>query len=263
MSNVPSILRPNSITELMQFAKMASQSSMVPPSYKNKEADIVLAVQMGSELGLAPMQSLQNIAVINGRPSVWGDAMLALVLQSPLCEGVQERMEGDGEGRVAICTAIRRGSPPVQRRFSVIDAKKAKLWGKQGPWTEYEERMLQMRARGFALRDAFPDVLRGMISTEEAADTTRDTFTGMTVEAKPEPPIFEDPPPPKRQTTREWLDALQKDFHIAATGDEVEAIVARKDVQTAMMRLTNDALAALDEMITNARRDAATEEEVV
>ncbi len=50
------------------------------------------------------------------------------------------------------------------------DAKRAGLWGKGGPWTAYPKRMLQMRARGFALRDAFPDVLKGMISVEEAQD---------------------------------------------------------------------------------------------
>jgi hypothetical protein len=45
--------------------------------------------------------------------------------------------------------------------------------------------MLQMRARGFALRDAFPDVLKGLQSAEEARDTP-DTFTGQTIDAKPE-----------------------------------------------------------------------------
>jgi hypothetical protein len=55
-------------------------------------------------------------------------------------------------------------------QFSVTDAKKAQLWGKGGPWSQYARRMLQMRARGFALRDAFPDVLRGLITAEEAQD---------------------------------------------------------------------------------------------
>jgi len=66
--------------------------------------------------------------------------------------------------------AKRKGRKPVETRFSVEDAKRAGLWGKGGPWTAYPKRMLQMRARGFALRDAFPDVLKGMISVEEAQD---------------------------------------------------------------------------------------------
>ena len=57
-----------------------------------------------------------------------------------------------------------------ERKFSVADAKKAHLWGRRGPWENYPERMLQMRARGFALRDSFPDALKGVITVEEAQD---------------------------------------------------------------------------------------------
>ena len=54
--------------------------------------------------------------------------------------------------------------------FTVGDAIRAGLWKKAGPWTMYPKRMLQMRARSFALRDAFPDVLRGLVATEEVED---------------------------------------------------------------------------------------------
>jgi hypothetical protein len=117
------------------------------------------------------MQSLQSIACINGRPSVWGDAALALVIGSPVCEYVRETVDGEGDAMVATCEAKRRGYEKASVvRFSVADAKKAGLWGKTGPWTQYSRRMLQMRARGFALRDAFPDVLRGLVTAEEAQD---------------------------------------------------------------------------------------------
>jgi hypothetical protein len=117
------------------------------------------------------MQALQNIAVINGKPSVYGDAMMALVQASPVCEGIDEHIEGEGTPNpVAVCVARRKGRNPVIARFSVEDAKRAGLWGKQGPWQAYPKRMLQMRARGFALRDAFPDVLKGLITVEEAQD---------------------------------------------------------------------------------------------
>jgi hypothetical protein len=73
----------------------------------------------------------------------------------------------------AVCQAKRRGySKPTTVTFTVADAKKAGLWGKQGPWQQYPRRMLQLRARGFALRDAFPDVLRGLVTAEEAQDYT-------------------------------------------------------------------------------------------
>jgi len=117
-------------------------------------------------MGIHPMQALQNIAVINSRPSLWGDAALALVRASPLCESVSEKREGD----TAICTVKRRGEPEQTRTFSINDAKRAGLWNKKGPWQEYPARMLQMRARSFALRDVFPDVLCGMNLAEEVQD---------------------------------------------------------------------------------------------
>jgi hypothetical protein len=129
----------------------------------------MIAVQMGADLGLKPMQSLQNIAVINGRPSVWGDAALGLVM--PMLERFVETMEGEGDTLTAICTAKRKGWPDeTVRKFSVADARRANLWGKAGPWTNYPNRMLQMRARGFCLRDVAADCLMGLILAEEALD---------------------------------------------------------------------------------------------
>jgi hypothetical protein len=162
---------PATMGEAMEFSKMLAESSMVPRAYQGKPQDIMVCVQWGYELGLAPMQALQNIAVINGKPSVYGDAMMALVQASPVCEGVDEHIEGEGTPNpVAVCVAKRKGRNPVVAKFSVEDAKRAGLWGKQGPWQAYPKRMLQMRARGFALRDAFPDVLKGLITAEEAQD---------------------------------------------------------------------------------------------
>jgi len=162
---------PTTLGEAMDFSHMLAKSQMVPKQYQGKPEDIMVAVQWGYEIGLQPMQALQNISVINGKPSVYGDAAMALVQASPVCEGVDESIEGEGTPNpVAVCIARRKGRNPVIVRFSVEDAKRAGLWGKQGPWQAYPKRMLQMRARGFALRDAFPDVLKGLITVEEAQD---------------------------------------------------------------------------------------------
>jgi RecT family len=162
---------PANLAEAVEFSTMLAKSSMVPKQYQGKPEDILVAVQWGYEIGLAPMQSLQNISVINGRPSVYGDAAMALVQASAVCEDIEESIEGEGtQNPIAVCIAHRKGRKPVTAKFSVEDAKRAGLWGKQGPWTQYPKRMLQMRARGFALRDAFPDVLKGLITAEEAGD---------------------------------------------------------------------------------------------
>lgn len=182
---------PATLTEAIQFSDMLANSSMVPKAYQGKPQDILVCVQWGYEMGLAPMQALQNIAVINGKPSVYGDAALALVQASPVCEDVQETMEDEGTPNpVAVCVAKRKNRSPVVVRFSVEDAKRAGLWGKQGPWQAYPKRMMQMRARGFALRDAFPDVLKGLITAEEAQDYPDEAKpVDVTPPAKPRNPL--------------------------------------------------------------------------
>jgi len=164
---------PATMGEAIEFSKMLADSSMVPKAYQGKPQDILVCVQWGQEIGLAPLQALQNIAVINGKPSIYGDAMIALVQNSLQCEGIEESIEGEGTANpIAICVAHRKGRKPVVAKFSVEDAKRAGLWGKGGPWQAYPKRMLQMRARGFALRDQFADVLKGLLTIEEAWDTT-------------------------------------------------------------------------------------------
>lgn len=162
---------PQTMTEAIEFSGMLAKSQMVPKAYQNKPEDVLVAIQWGFELGLAPLQALQNIACINGKPSVYGDAAMALVQNSPICEDVKEYFEGEGTSNpVAVCVAKRKNRSEVVSKYSVEDAKRAGLWNKSGPWTQYPKRMLQMRARGFALRDAFPDVLKGLITVEEAQD---------------------------------------------------------------------------------------------
>lgn len=160
-----------SFDDAFRFSKMVASSDFAPKDFKGKPESCLLAIQHGSEVGLSPMQSLQSIAVINGRPTIWGDAALALVQASPVCEYVREYTEGDGDNLTAVCEAKRRGYPaPTISRFSMADAKRAGLAGKSGPWSQYPARMLALRARGFALRNAFADALRGLITAEEAQD---------------------------------------------------------------------------------------------
>lgn len=164
-------LQLNSLDEMYRFAKAVKASKFCPKDMQD-EASILIAVEMGMELGLPAMQALQNIAVINGRPSVWGDAMLGLVLQSGLCVDFEEYAEGESgkEDYGWVCRVQRQGFKPTKRKFTVKGAKQAGLWGKTGPWTTSPDRMLQMRARGFALRDAFPDVLKGLSMAEVSVD---------------------------------------------------------------------------------------------
>jgi len=159
-------LAPRTMEEALRFCDLLAKSEIIPKDYQGKPGNIMVAVQWGSEVGLKPMQAMQNIAVINGRPSLWGDALIALARSSPLCEYIVEGEDGD----TAWCKVKRRGEPEQVRTFSQADAKQAGLAGKSGPWSQYPKRMRQLRARAFALPDWFPDVLKGMPVAEEVMD---------------------------------------------------------------------------------------------
>lgn len=161
-------LSPQNLDQAMQLADMICRSQLAPNNYKGKPEDTLVAMMMGHELGLNPLQSIQNIAVINGRPSIYGDALLALVQNSPAFGGIQESFD---EGTMtATCTVWRKGGEKHTQTYSQADAQTAGLWGKQGPWKQHPKRMLAMRARGFALRNQFADALAGLVTREEAED---------------------------------------------------------------------------------------------
>lgn len=187
----PLAIVPQSMDDAYRLAKAICMAQMAPKGLDTPERCMV-AIMHGLEIGLTPMSALQRIAVVNGRPVIWGDGAMGLVRGSGLCEFVRERMDGAGDTRVAICEAKRRGEPePITRTFGVADAKKAGLWGKQGPWQQYPDRMLQMRARAFALRDGFADVLGGLYIREEIDDAHHEPR-----DVTPKPPAPPAPPPP-------------------------------------------------------------------
>ncbi len=148
-----------------------------PRPERDVRARLFLKMTFGAELGLKPLQALQNVAIINNRPTIWGDAAKALVLQSGLCEYCYEREIGE-KGKPSYgyeCRTKRKGQEEEVTRFTVEDAQRAGLMGKPGDlYKLYPQRMLMFRARGFRLRDSYPDVLKGLITAEEAADISRE-----------------------------------------------------------------------------------------
>lgn len=164
-------LQLRSMDDMWRFANAVVKARLAPKGMESPEA-VLIALQLGAEVGLTPMASVQNIAVVNNRPSIWGDAMLALCQASPSFDRTRfkEWIEGEGDKMVAHCQSARVGAPEDHTTFSVADAKAAGLWGKGGPWSQYPKRMLAMRARGFSLRNSCADLLKGIISREEAGD---------------------------------------------------------------------------------------------
>lgn len=192
-------LTPQTWQEAEKLAKLLCKSKIVPPGFESPDLCLI-AILQGLEMGLPPMMALQRMALVEGKLALWGDGALALVLKSGLCTSITEWMgltghigESQSKGDqvtdrivcerdltfdpsaqkredewIAFCEVTRAGwDKPIRRSFSTYDAKRANLWKKEGPWADYPKRMLQMRARGFALRDAFADVLGGLYLREE------------------------------------------------------------------------------------------------
>jgi len=158
---------PQTFEECYRMAKLLAVSDMVPDSYKDKPDACCVALMQGLEVGLSPMAALQSIAVINGRPCIWGDGALAVVRASGQLAFIREF----DDGAKATCIIKRKGeAETIIRTFSQQDAEKALLARKSGPWQTYPQRMRQMRARSWALRDGFADLLKGLHVAEEAQD---------------------------------------------------------------------------------------------
>ena len=179
----PMGVRFENIDQAFRFCNAIAQTEMVPKAYRGRPYDVLAAVQQGAELGLAPMQSLGSLCVVNGIVSLWGDGLLAVIIAAPAYVKHEEYFEVNGERRelltgddfkldttAAVCTMWRRGQAPITNRYTIAHAKRAQLWTKAGPWQTNPDRMLRFRARAFCARDTFPDVVRGIRTVEEARD---------------------------------------------------------------------------------------------
>lgn len=188
----PVAIIPRTFEDAYRIGSAAVVGKWAPYGWTKEQA--TLAILHGAEVGLPPMMSLQKICVINGRPSLWGDAVPAIALATGQLEDWSEGIRGEGEEMTAYCTVKRRGiKTPMETTFSVADARRAGLWDERpivaknvydkkkgakvwkedaendSPWYRHPKRMLQMRARR-AFRDAFADAFSGLYIAEELQD---------------------------------------------------------------------------------------------
>lgn len=234
---------PQDFDGAWRIATAVTKAGMAPKGLDTPEKAMV-AIMHGMEVGLTPMAALQSIAVVNGRPTIWGDGAIGLVRGSGKCEWIKERIDGEGDAMVAVCEVKRRGEDdPISARFSVADAKKAALWGKAGPWQQYPKRMLAMRARAFALRDGFADVLRGLGIAEEVQDTP--VMRDVTPPAPPQPPR----PPVAEIEAPKTVEHEEFDPHADAVGVDPEPSEEVVD-DTAYFEQLEEALAVVNDLAT-------------
>lgn len=174
-----SLFAPALYQHYQTVAQMLAKSNVIPANYRNKPEDVFVAIAMGYQLGFPVEQALQDIAVINSKPCLWGDGLLAVALSHPECEGIEELPITKGDAIIGYsCTVKRRGHQQHTQSFTLQDAERAGLIKKGGVWSLYPQRMLQMRARSLAIRDKFADALRGIKVAEEQIDIQDNIIEG-------------------------------------------------------------------------------------
>lgn len=206
---------PQTIEEVFRLAKGIADSGLAPKDLNTSEK-VMVAILTGLEIGLPPMFAIQKIAVINGRPTIWGDAVPALLWS----RGFKLREWTDAE--TAHCEVSRPEGDKIERTFSLADAKKAGLAGKPGPWQQYPSRMLQMRARGFACRDGAADVLGGLYLREEIEEPMRDITP-----AKAAPLEIPDNIPDTKPSEAEQSQALEPDKEADTPLADADGLLAK------------------------------------
>lgn len=202
---------PETIEEVFRLATAVSKSGMAPRGMEKPE-QLTVAIMTGLEIGLPPMMAINKIAVVNGRPTVWGDAVPALLLARGF--KIAEHLDGEGTERAAMCRVTRPDGMVTERRFSVADAMTAGLWGRQGPWKQYPDRMLAMRARGFAARDGAADALAGLYIAEEMQDVIDITPRKSSAAAK-------------RDGTTEVFNDIRAAIMAAETTEDLDLVIAK------------------------------------
>lgn len=165
--------------ELVRLAKIAIKSGHAPAHIKTWE-EYIVAWHFASSLGLVPMAAIAEIAVIEGRPSLFGGLPMSLAAATGEIEIYKEFLI-DKEYREicyenknlqepyigAIAFIKRKGREKNSYHFTIDDAKKAGLWdkktrsGNDSVWIKYPKDMLLARVRSRALKIDFADALKG------------------------------------------------------------------------------------------------------
>lgn len=155
---------PNEMKQQYEMARILATSGLLPKDL-NTPAKVFLVLQQGRELGLQPMQAINNIYVVNHRTAITSNLMAALIQQSEECD-FDVKTWTDNE---CIIQFSRDGKEYTPVSFTMKDAKQAGLLGKDN-WKHYPKEMLKARAMAKGARLYCADVIQGMYSVEELSD---------------------------------------------------------------------------------------------
>lgn len=144
------------IDKMFRLASAMSQSGLLPQSLRGKPSDVLVTVLYGQELGLAPMQAVQGIYVVNGRPTLAGQTWLSLARKHG------HRVKVDEQTTEKCTITMTRGDTGETHTetYTLEQAKAANLTNKD-TWKNHPQRMLMWRAVGHACTFLCPEIALG------------------------------------------------------------------------------------------------------
>ncbi len=215
-------LEPTSLKEVWRFGEIVCASGLAPKSVRSPEAATII-VMTGRELGLTAMQSLRSIHVVDGKPLLSADLMLALVKRHKDCEFFTCT---ETTGKVATFVAKRRGEPEQRLSFTIEQASAAGLTGKDN-WRKYPDAMLRARAIAALARMAFPDAFVGVYEEDEIQAPRRvESDVRAVPDARPTP-APESGPREADVSLDHNLDTIKFDLNACSSAAEVETLLAK------------------------------------
>lgn len=155
-------VEPASFEEMYRLSKILVASRMLPRHLSTPEACFAV-LKTGRELGLTAMQSTRSLYFIEGKAVLSADLMVALVKRHEDCEYFR-LVEATNEK--VTCETKRRGEEPTSMTWTIADAQRAKLTGKDN-WTKFPKAMLRARVSSDLCRAVYPDALMGVYDPDE------------------------------------------------------------------------------------------------
>ena len=198
MANEITVIQPKTLVEAQELARMLAVAQTMPQALQKAPADVLAVMMTGAELGFGPMQSIRAIAIIKGRPTLYADAMSALVQgRREVCLFFRCVETTD---KAATFETHRAGHPePTRLSYTMQDAATAGLSGQEN-YRKHPKQMLRARAISALSRLVYPDLVMGFYTPEEAEempaeiDVTPKPSAAEAVRARLEKAGFSPPP---------------------------------------------------------------------
>lgn len=200
------------VAEKQQYATLLADASLLPKQYQRQPANVLLAIELGESLAIPPIQAINEVHVIEGKPSASANLIGGLVRRA----GHMLRVRADRDALTATAQIVRHDDPDFtfEVTWTMEDAKRAGVLGKNN-WKNFPLAMLKARAITEVAREACPEALMGIAYTPEELGVVVDQDGNPVGPQRPAPmPAGRGAGKPKsvksKAADRDWIEELNQ-----------------------------------------------------